>query len=181
MYVRTLRRTDATIVTRAIGIVLFALATALSARMSILIPGSPVPLTLQVLVVILSGYMLGGRDAALAQALYLQAILLGAPLTASGLAGPAAFLSPTAGYLISFPIAALAAGSVSRRSGRTSAARRLLAGALALGIVYSLGTLWLAGYLGSLSRAFAAGVVPFVGTDLLKVALAAALLSLPRR
>jgi biotin transport system substrate-specific component len=181
MFAQTLRRTDARALTRVIGILLFSVATALSARVGALIPNSPVPLTLQVLVVVLSGYMLGGRDAMIAQTLYLQAILLGAPLTASGLAGPAAFVSPTAGYLISFPAAALTAGWISQRVYRGSVWSRVLGGIAALGVIYGFGTVWLAGFVGGLGRALTLGVVPFVVPDLIKVVIASSVLSLRKR
>lgn len=181
MVTQTLRRTDASIATRILGIVLFAVATALSARLAAWFPNSPVPLTLQVLVVILSGYTLGGRDALIAQGLYLQAILLGAPLTAAGLGGPLALVGPTAGYLISFPAAAWAAGWFSRSVSEEAWWGRVLGGVAALGIIYGLGTLWLATFVGGLSRAFAVGVIPFVGADLAKVAIACGLLSLHKK
>jgi biotin transport system substrate-specific component len=181
MVTQTLRRTDASTATRILGIVLFAVATALSARLAAWWPNSPVPLTLQVLVVVMSGFTLGGRDALMAQGLYLQAILLGAPLTASGLGGPMALVGPTAGYLISFPAAAWAAGWLSQHVARETWRGRALGGLVALGIIYGLGTLWLASFVGGLSRAFVLGVVPFVGPDLAKVAIACGLLSLRKR
>jgi biotin transport system substrate-specific component len=181
MFAQTLRRVDARALTRVLGILLFTVATALSARVGALVPNSPVPLTLQVLVVVLSGFMLGGRDALIAQVLYLQAILLGAPLTATGLAGPAALVSPTAGYLISFPVAAFTAGWISQRVYRGSVWTRAVGGVAALGVVYGFGTIWLAGFVGGLSRAFALGVVPFVVPDLIKVLIASSVLSLRKR
>ena len=163
MYAQTLRRTDASVVTRILGILVFAVATALSARLAASFRIRRSPLTLQVLVVVLSGYTLGGRDAMMAQGLYLQAILLGAPLTASGLGGPAALVGPTAGYLISFPLAALAGGWLSQTVAREAWWGRALGGLGALAIIYGLGTLWLSSFVGGLSQAFALGVVPFVG------------------
>lgn len=68
-------------------VLLFAVAMALSARVSVPVPFSPVPLTLQVLVVVLSGLVLGAGGGFAAQFLYVQAILLGAPVTATGLSG----------------------------------------------------------------------------------------------
>lgn len=165
---------------RVLGVGLFAVATALSARISVPVPFSPVPLTLQVLVVVLSGFCLGARDGFLAQALYLQAILLGAPLTAAGLAGPAAFVSPTAGYLWAFPVAAAAAGWLSHVARRSPAVGRALGGLLALAIIYASGAVWLSAYVGGLSNAWRLGVLPFVAADVLKVAIATASLSLRR-
>lgn len=180
MLAQSLRRLDTRVAVRVLRIIMFAAATALSARLVALVPNSPVPLSMQVLVVVLSGFVLGGRDALAAQLLYLQAILMGAPYTATGMAGPAAFAGPTAGYLVSFPLAAMLAGLVCDRWNRAAWAR-VAGGAVALVAIYGLGTLWLAGFTGSLSKAFALGVVPFIGADVLKIAIATALLSVRKR
>ncbi len=181
MHSITVDRTNLSIWARVIGVALFAVATALSARVSVLVPFSPVPLTLQVLVVVLSGFLLGARGGFMAQALYLQAILMGAPLTAAGLAGPAAFVSPTAGYLCSFPVAAALAGWMAHRPASRRWLWRSAGGVSALVAIYSLGVVWLSGFVGGPANAWKVGVLPFVGADLLKVAIATGLLSLGDR
>jgi len=181
MHALSLNRLHESSWAKVLAALVFAVATAVSARISVLLPFSPVPLTLQVLVVILSGYVLGARGGLLAQGLYLQAILFGAPLTATGLAGPAAFASPTAGYLIAFPIAAFAAGWVSQRGGRFQSLWRVGGGMAAVVLIYAGGVAWLSGFVGGLGRAWALGVAPFVAADALKVVIAGALLSLRRR
>lgn len=165
---------------RIAAVLLFALATALSARVAIPLPFTPVPLTLQVLMVLLSGLTLGARGGLLAQAAYLQMILLGAPLTAAGIGGPAAFVSPTAGYLWAFPVGAALVGFIAERYGR-SLTVHLLAGLAGLAAVYGGGLLWLAGYSGSLLQAWKLGVAPFVIADALKVILAASLMAVAKR
>ena len=164
--------------TRVLSVCLFAAATALSARIAIPLPFTPVPLTLQVLVVVLSGFVLGPRAGLISQLLYLQAILLGAPVTAAGIAGPAAFAAPTAGYLLAFPLAAFAAGWLSHRSTALRPVWRGIGGLGALVVIYSLGAVWLSGYVGGIGTALELGVLPFVGVDALKVVIAAAALSL---
>lgn len=181
MHSLTLPRVRYTTAARVLGVLLFAAATALSARVAVPLPFSPVPLTLQVLVVILSGLVLGPYGALAAQALYLQAILLGAPLTAYGLAGPAAFLSPTAGYLYAFPAAAALAGWIAQRSALPSVVRRGLAAGAALTVIYAGGMAWLIPYVGGVANAWRLGVVPFVGADALKMLIAVAALSLGDR
>lgn len=181
MQTLTLSRESSSVRVRVISILLFAVATAISARLSTLVPHSPIPLTMQVMVVVLSGLVLGPRDGLLAQMIYLQAILMGAPVTAAGLGGPAAFLSPTAGYLVSFPLAALATGWIGQRAQGRGWLWHALGGLSGLALIYGLGMAWLAVYLGSLSSAWSLGVVPFVGADLLKVAIATAALSLRPR
>lgn len=161
-------------------VLLFALATALSARVVVPLPFTPVPLTLQVLVVLLSGLVLGARGGLLAQAAYLQMILLGAPFTASGIAGPAAFASPTAGYLWAFPVAAALTGMVAERHGR-NLTMHLLAGLAGLAAIYGGGLFWLVGYTGNVARAWSLGVAPFVVADALKVTLAALIVAATKR
>jgi biotin transport system substrate-specific component len=181
MLARALQRANSAVRVRVLGVALFAIATAVSARLSVLLPFSPVPLTLQVLVVVLGGLVLGARDGALAQLVYLQAILLGAPYTASGLSGPAAFVGPTAGYLLAFPVAALVAGWLSHRSGRGQVAWRALGGISALAVIYAGGMAWLSLLVGNVGMAWKLGVAPFVLADLAKVTLAVAAMSLRRR
>ena len=94
-----------------VGVLIFAALTALTARFSFRLPFTPVPITLQVLAVLLAGLVLGARGGAASQLTYLGMILVGLPFTASGLAGPAAFFSPTAGYLLAFVPAAFVVGS----------------------------------------------------------------------
>ncbi len=180
MYSRTLTRSKDSLWIRATGILLFSTLTALSARFRAILPSSPVPLTLQVAIVVLSGFLLGPKDAFLAQLAYLQAILLGAPMTALAIGGPAAFVSPTAGYLISFPIAAAAAGWLGQRHHRPLLWKSL-GGAAALAIIYVLGTFWLSAYTGNLPEAWRLGVAPFLLADMLKIAIVVAALSLERR
>ena len=177
----TFRRVNVSLYVKVLGVLLFTVATAISARVSVLLPFSPVPLTLQVLVVILSGLVLGATGGLISQLLYLQAILLGAPLTAAGLAGPAAFLSPTAGYLVAFPLAAAIAGWFSHRSESLRPAWRALGGLVGLAVIYGLGAAWLSGFVGGLRNAWTLGVVPFLGVDLLKLVVATAVLSVRRR
>ena len=165
---------------KAAGVLLFATITALSARFTVVLPFTPVPLTLQVLAVVLGGLVLGARGGFLAQALYLQAILLGAPLTAYGLGGPAALLSPTAGYLLAFPIAAAAAGWIAERSTAGGRAPLALGGLAALAVIYTLGTAWLSVSVG-IGNAWALGVAPFLAADAMKVIIAGGAVSLARR
>lgn len=180
MQSRTLYREGSTVRARIIGVLLFAVATAIGARLSALVPNSPVPLTMQVLVVVLSGLVLGPRDGLLAQMVYLQAILVGAPLSAAGLGGPMVFVGPTAGYLVSFPLASYVAGWFGQRA-QASWLWRAVGGLAALAVIYGLGMVWLAGHVGGLDNAFRLGVLPFVGADLLKVTIATAALSLRSR
>ena len=153
-----------------------AAVTAVAAQITI--PLSPVPFTLQVLAVILSGLLLGVRHGALAQAIYVLVGAVGVPVFSGFTGGLGHVLGPTGGYLISYPIAAavagLAAHTVARASRRKALWTGFLWGCAGLAVIYALGATWLAISSGlSPSEAFAAGVLPFVVFDLIKVALAA--------
>lgn len=69
-----------------------------------------VPITAQSLGIMLCGTVLGARRGALAVILFLLLVALGLPLLAGGRGGLGVFASPTAGYLVAFPIAAFVTG-----------------------------------------------------------------------
>lgn len=157
---------------RVAAIIIFAAITALAARVTVFLPLTPVPITLQPLAVVLSGLVLGASGGALAQLCYLGLIATGLPLDANGL-GPAAFFGPTAGYLIGFVPAAFVAGWLAERfAGRSWWGNFMAAGAGILAL-YLLGVSWLAVMLGSWQQAWLAGVAPFILLDLVKAGLAA--------
>lgn len=149
----------------AIGVVVFAIATALSAKVQVVLPGTPVPFTFQPLLVLLSGALLGARLGATSQVLYLTAGALGVPAFAFG-GGAAYLLGPTGGYLLAYPLAALTVGAL-MRPGYLRALVAMLAG---LAIIYAGGIAWLGAVFGP-ERVLALGLLPFVAADLVKVAL----------
>ncbi|MBI1880040.1 MAG: biotin transporter BioY [Chloroflexi bacterium] len=131
-------------------VVVFAAITALSARITINLPFTPVPITLQPLAVVLSGLVLGARSGAAAQLVYLGLIAAGLPLDARGL-GPAAFFGPTAGYLLGFVPAAFVSGWLAERFSGQS---------------------WWGNFLAAIAG-MAGGVAPFILLDLVKAVIAA--------
>ncbi|MFC2030899.1 biotin transporter BioY [Chloroflexota bacterium] len=158
-----------------IGLVIFgSLLVALSARIVLPLPFSPVPITGQTLTVLLVGASLGSRLGGLSLLLYLMAGLARLPVFAGGMGGPLVLLGPTGGYLIGFVAAAYLAGLLAekgwdRRFGSTVAA--MLLGNL---VIYAFGLLWLARYAGDMTLRL--GLYPYLPGDLLKVFLAALLL-----
>ena len=158
---------------RIAAVALFAIATAVGARMSVPVPLTPVPITLQTLFVLLSGALLGPALGATAQLAYLTAGIAGIPVFVGG-AGLAYLLGPTGGYLLAFPIAAFAAGVVVDRvprQGIAGAALLFLALFSTSLIVLLGGASWLGVMTGDYAGAFALGFLPFLAGDLLKVAL----------
>lgn len=147
---------------RIIGVVSFAVLTALGAKVNLPIAGTAVPFTFQPLAVLLAGALLGARLGAASQITYLAAGLVGLPVFASGF-----LLGPSGGYLMAFPLAAFAVGAIAA-NGKLRNLCALLAG---LGVIYLGGTAWLAGFT-SWSVAIATGVAPFIVADLVKVGMA---------
>ncbi len=87
--------------------------TAAAAQVSIPLPFTPVPFTLQPMIVLLGGAALGARLGMASQVLYLLAGLAGLPVFAASTVlppGMGRLLGPTGGYLLSYPIAAFVAG-----------------------------------------------------------------------
>jgi biotin transport system substrate-specific component len=159
-------------VRRALAVAAFALATALGAHVAV--PLTPVPVTLQTLFVILAGAMLGPSLGAASQMAYLAMGVAGMPVFVGGF-GLAYLAGPTGGYLLAFPATAFVAGLVARRvNGRSASAGLAMFAGLFLASLVTLGggTAWLAAYTGDLSTAVAAGLIPFLAGDVLKVGIA---------
>src|ERR1700757_150507 len=104
--------------------VLGTLALAVSAKVQV--PFYPVPMTLQTLVVLILGAAFGARLAGATVALYLLEGLIGLPVFAGDIAGPAYMAGPTGGYLIGFLVAAVAIGFLAERGWDRSGARLLV-------------------------------------------------------
>ena len=157
--------------------------TAAAAQVSIPLPFTPVPFTLQPMVVLLGGAALGGRLGMAAQVLYLAAGLAGLPVFAASPIlpqGALRLLGPTGGYLMAYPFAAFAAGYLAERGFD----RRYLTSVLAMGagltVVFTCGVLWLA-FLArpaaaGLGVALRTGLYPFLAADIFKIFLAAAVM-----
>ena len=167
----------------------FARAAVLAALMaaavfvgSIPIPFSPVPISLGVIVVYLAGLYLGPYWGAFSLLLYLTAGAVGLPVFAERAAGLGVLVGDSAGYLWSYPIAALLIGSVvhwrSEAGDPADLSRPVLVVTLlaALTVIYLLGAAWL-GYVLELSpvKALELGVVPFIPGDLIKIAAVVAI------
>jgi biotin transport system substrate-specific component len=154
----------------------FSLLPALAAQVAVPLPFTPVPITMQTFAVLLTGALLGRRLGALAMCAYLCEGAAGLPFFSFGHGGlHYLLLSPTAGYLYAYPFAAFLTGWLAERGWD----RKFLtaAAAMLLGSVVILVGGWL-GLLRFMSptTAFVSGVVPFLIGDIIKLALAAAVL-----
>src|SRR5881394_1760363 len=150
-----------------VGIVGFAAAVAAASQIAIPLPFTPVPITLQPMLVILAGMMLGPAAGAASMALYLIAGAAGLPVfTPIGAPGIARFFGPTGGYLLAYPAAAYVAGAIARRP--SPFARRLLAGVSGIAVIYLGGIAQLSVLNMSVVRAVQLGVTPFAAFDIVK-------------
>ena len=158
---------------RAIAIALGALVVAISAQVSIDLPGNPVPITLQGLAVLLVGGTLGARAGAVALVAYLVAGMSGLPVFSGGRAGPGWLLGPTGGYLLAFPVGAAVTGAIARRH---DLVRCFLAALAGMFVIHAGGIdqLWILS--GGLSLPFRA-TAPLIAADLVKVVIATLLVS----
>ncbi|MDF2630351.1 MAG: bioY [Symbiobacteriaceae bacterium] len=155
---------------------LMAALIAVAAQISLPLPFSPVPLTLQVLVVLLAGGLLGPAWGAGAMGLYLLLGVVGLPVFAKGSHGLATLLGPTGGYLMSYPIAAAAIGLLAPPGKAPGPLRTGAAMLVGLLLIYLGGGGWAVVWGGKTMAAVVYGwVLPFVPLDLVKLAVAAAL------
>jgi biotin transport system substrate-specific component len=174
----SLRQTKPSTIVAVIG---FAAAMAAAAQVSLPIPFTPVPLSLQPLVVALAGLMLGPIAGAASMALYLAAGAAGLPVFSPvpGLPqGIARFMGPTGGYLIAYPIAAWVTGYVAGK--QSTYFRRFLAACAGIAMIFVGGIAQLTIINQSLSRAIELGITPFVPLDAVKALIAAAIAT-PRK
>ena len=157
----------------ALGILVFALLTALGAHIAIPLIGG-VPVTMQTLFVTLAGALLGPYLGAASQLLYLAIGAAGAPVFALG-GGLLYLLGPTGGYLLAYPLAAAVTGRLAAdaQPGLRGIIQLCIAMFIATGIILLLGWAQLSLITGDAARAFDVGVAPFLIGDVLKVVLAA--------
>ncbi len=157
----------------------FALLTAAAAQVRIPLGFTPVPITGQTFAVLLAGAALGATWGGASQLLYLLLGAVGLPFYAGGESGWEVVTGATGGYLVGFIAAAAVVGFLAeRRQDRvvSSAIPAFLTGNL---IIYAVGVPWLFYSVESITTgeaALAAGFVPFIAGDLIKIVVAGLLL-----
>jgi biotin transport system substrate-specific component len=152
-----------------------SLFVALCARISIPLPFTPVPLTVQNFGVLLVGLLLGSRRGFAALILYLAEGAMGMPVFSPlGPGGVAQILGVTGGYLLMYPLVAGLAGFIFER-GTKSFARAAIAGLLAEIVLFAGGVTWLYVATHSLAKAAYLGLYWFIAAEVLKVMVAAAI------
>ena len=148
-----------------------SLCVAGMAQVRIPLPFTPVPITGQTFAVLLVGAVLGFRRGAASLLLYLIQGMLGLPFFAGGASGLTYLLGPTGGYLVGFVVAACLVGLLAARGLDRHIPSALLAFLAGEVVIYLLGVAWLSLFLG-IPHAIAAGLVPFILGDSIKLAAA---------
>ncbi|RZV99884.1 MAG: biotin transporter BioY, partial [Rhodobacteraceae bacterium] len=154
---------------------LVAGVAALTVSAKVQITTVPVPVTLQMLVVMVIGAAYGPRLGAATVGSYLAVGFYGLPVFAGAVAGPAYFAGPTGGYLIGFLIAAFVVGSLARDGWDRSHISMALAMAVGIVCVYVPGVVWLSASWGAAlgwENWYAYGVKTFLWIDALKLVVA---------
>ncbi|OCW55650.1 biotin transporter BioY [Hoeflea olei] len=147
-----------------------SLLIAIAAKITV--PFGPVPATLQTLAIFVIAAAFGRKLALATLTLYMVEGALGFPVFTQG-AGLAYFAGPTGGYLAGFVIAAGLTGWAADRGLDRNAFKLFAVNLAGTAIILALGAAWIALAFGP-EKALAWGVGPFIATDVIKAALAAA-------
>jgi biotin transport system substrate-specific component len=156
-------------------VVAASLFVALCARVTVPLPFTPVPLTLQNFGVLAVGLLLGSRRGFAALALYLLEGAVGLPVFSPSLVlgvGIARLLGPTGGFLLAYPLVAFVAGYIYEHSSRRFGWAAVSAVAAEL-VLFATGLGWLAVLTHSVSLALKFGLYWFVFAEVIKVLMAA--------
>jgi biotin transport system substrate-specific component len=161
------------------------LFVAVCAHVSVPLPFTPVPITLQNFAVLVVGLVLGPVAGFSAMVLYLAEGAMGMPVfNPGGLGGVAQLLGPTAGYLFSYPLAAAAAGWVVRamRNVESRFTRGVVATVVASAFIFVMGAGWMAHVLHlGVAATWALAVAPFLLGEVIKITAAAGIFSTLQR
>lgn len=164
-----LREENASLLLQIAGVTGFAVLTALAAQIEFRIYLWEVPITLQTAAVYASGLYLGARNGLLAQLLYLTLGLFLPVFAGDGYGAAYLFGAVSAGYLLTYPLAAAAIGALSKRWNSFSGST--LATIVGAAIIFTGGVVWLHYAAGHTTwfESIDKGFLRFVVVDLAKV------------
>lgn len=136
------------------------------------LPIGPVPISFTNLAIYIALYVLGMKRGTISYLIYLLIGLVGVPVFSGFTGGPQKLFGPTGGYLIGFIPMAVITGIVIDKCMKKWYFC-LLAMIAGTWVCYLFGTAWLAFQANmTFKAALAAGVIPFIIEDLIKMVLA---------
>jgi biotin transport system substrate-specific component len=155
------------------------------AHISVPLPFTPVPITLQNFAVILVGMVLGPVVGCSAVLLYLAEGAMGLPVfTPHSVGGVAHLLGPNGGYLFAYPVAAAVAGWVVRAMQHvTTRFRSALVASVAASLpIFVVGAAWLSHLLHlGVTATWTLAVAPFLLGEIVKITALAGIFSTLQR
>ena len=167
-------------VKRAVLVVLGIALMVVSAKAKVLIPYTPVPITLGTFGVLTIGAAYGPRLGLATIVGYMLIGMLGFDVFAGSsaeLSGMEYMMGGTGGYLVGYVLAIVALGYAARRGWDRNVLLMAVAMLIGTALIYIPGAAWLMNLYGfDLPTAISKGVTPFLVGDAIKLALAALLL-----
>lgn len=155
---------------------IFTALTIVLSQIAIPMPGSVAPLSLSLGAIYLAGAVLPKKYALYSQLLYLLMGVIGLPVFANFTSGVGRILGPTGGYLLAYPLMAFLTALVVELFGKKTLVSYVLGMLASLVVCYLFGSLWYVavGHV-SWAQSLLLTAVPFIATDLLKIAVFALL------
>ncbi len=149
---------------------LFAVMIAVSSYISIPVPFSPVPISLQTLMIMIIGLVLEPKKAFYSVFLWIGLGAFGLPVFSGGKAGVMTLVSPTGGYIIGFLLGALIISLIKGNAPNINIFRMFFATVIGgILVVYLIGVPYLAFILKmDIMTAIKVGAIPFLIGDFIK-------------
>ncbi|MBO6049576.1 MAG: biotin transporter BioY [Spirochaetales bacterium] len=156
-------------------VALFAAISAISGFLAVPVPGTPVPIVLQNMMVVLSGMLLGPVLGTLSTLLFVVAGILGLPILSGGTGGFAKLMSPTGGFIVGYVISSLVAGLILGRpvyGKKVSIVKTIVAAFTGFVVMYIPGILHFMNIMDAdLKESLMLCILPYLPGDLLKLIL----------
>ena len=182
------------VTTRLVFALTFAVLMAISANSFVYLPFTPVPITMQVLTVLLSGLFLGSRWALASQTIYILMGLMGLPVFSGFKNGAALLTGPTVGYVIGFMAAAFVTGYIYENTVKKDGSSlsyiltSFVSCTFGVILIHLFGFIYLSGYFyamtgaesisDTLIKTWKLGTQPFLVIDFLKILVAVSIVNL---
>ena len=156
-------------------VALFAAISAISGFLAVPVPGTPVPIVLQNMMVVLSGMLLGPVLGTFSTLLFVVAGILGLPILSGGTGGFAKLMSPTGGFIVGYVISSLVAGLILGRpvyGKKVSIVKTIVAAFTGFVVMYIPGILHFMNIMDAdLKESLMLCILPYLPGDLLKLIL----------